>query len=84
MDYRLAPEHRFPTGLEDMLGAYSWARDNIARLGAPAGKVAMGGGSMGGNFAAVVVQEMKRCGEPQPALQLLIYPPSTRPARPRR
>ena len=74
VDYRLAPEHRFPAGLEDVLCAYRWARDNAARFGAPAGHVAVGGDSMGGNFAAIVAQEMKRLGEPQPALQLLIYP----------
>jgi acetyl esterase len=74
VDYRLAPEHRFPTGLEDVPAAYRWARDNTARSGAPAGKVAVGGDSMNGNFAAVVAQQMKRCGKPQPALQLLIYP----------
>ena len=74
VDYRLAPEHRFPAGLEDMLSAYRWARDNAARFGAPAGRAAIGGDSMGGNFAAVVAQEMKRAGEPQPDLQLLIYP----------
>jgi len=74
VDYRLAPEHRFPAGLEDVLAAYRWARDNTAAFGAPAGAVAIGGDSMGGNFAAVICQEMKRAGEPQPALQLLIYP----------
>lgn len=74
VDYRLAPEHRFPAGLEDMLAAYRWARSNTARFGAPDGKVAIGGDSMGGNFAAIIAQEMKRSGEPQPALQLLIYP----------
>ena len=74
VDYALAPEHRFPAGLEDMLAAYRWARDNADRFGAPPGHVAIGGDSIGGNFAAVVAQEMKRCGEAQPALQLLIYP----------
>jgi len=74
VDYRLAPEHRFPAGLEDVLAAYRWARENAARFGAPVGHVAVGGDSMGGNFAAIVAQEMKRLGEPQPALQLLIYP----------
>ncbi|MDR3513155.1 MAG: alpha/beta hydrolase [Caulobacteraceae bacterium] len=74
VDYRLAPEHRFPAGLEDVLAAYRWARDNATRFGAPAGHVAIGGDSMGGNFAAVLAQEMKRCGEPQPCMQLLIYP----------
>lgn len=74
VDYRLAPEHRFPAGLEDVLAAYRWARDNAETLGAPAGAVAIGGDSMGGNFAAIVAQELKRKGEPQPVLQLLIYP----------
>jgi acetyl esterase len=74
VDYRLAPEHRFPAGLEDVLAAYRWARDNAARFGAPVGHVAIGGDSMGGNFAAIIAQEMQRLGEPQPALQLLIYP----------
>lgn len=74
VDYRLAPEHPFPAGLEDVLAAYRWARDNTARFGVQPGRVAIGGDSMGGNFAAVVAQEMKRCGEPQPCLQLLIYP----------
>ena len=74
VDYRLAPEHRFPAGLEDVLAAYRWGRDNAARFGAPAGQAAIGGDSMGGNFAAVACQELKRKGEPQPALQLLIYP----------
>jgi acetyl esterase/lipase len=74
VDYRLAPEHRFPAGLEDVLAAYRWARANAERFGAPAGHAAIGGDSMGGNFAAVVAQEMKSTDEPQPALQLLIYP----------
>ncbi len=74
VDYRLAPEHRYPAGLEDTLAAYRWGRDNAARFGAPAGKAAIGGDSMGGNFSAILAQEMQRAGEPQPALQLLIYP----------
>lgn len=74
IDYRLAPEHRFPAGLEDVLAAYRWARDNTERFGAPKGLVSAGGDSMGGGFAAIVAQEMKRKGEPQPALQLLVYP----------
>jgi len=74
VDYRLAPDHRFPAGLDDVLAAYRWSRDNAARFGALAGTAAIGGDSMGGNFSAIVAQEMKRTGEPQPALQLLIYP----------
>ncbi len=74
VDYRLAPEHRFPAGLEDTLAAYRFARDNAGQFGAPRDKAAIGGDSMGGNFAAIICQELKRTGEPQPALQLLIYP----------
>jgi len=74
VEYRLAPEHRFPAGLDDVLAAYRWVRDQAARFGAPAGHAAIGGDSMGGNFAAVICQELKRAAEPQPALQLLIYP----------
>lgn len=74
VDYRLAPDHRFPAGLDDVLAAYRWGRDNAARFGAAPGVAAIGGDSMGGNFAAVLAQEMKRSGEAQPAFQLLIYP----------
>jgi acetyl esterase/lipase len=74
IDYRLAPEHRFPAGLDDSLAAVRWSRDNAARFGAPAGKVAVGGDSMGGNFTAVICQDLKRAGEPQPVVQLMVYP----------
>ena len=72
--YRLAPEHRFPAGLDDVLAAYRYGRDNAERFGAPIAQVAIGGDSWGGNLAAVACQELKRAGEPQPVLQLLIYP----------
>jgi acetyl esterase len=74
VDYRLAPEDPFPAGLEDVLAAYRWARDNAEALGAPKGRAAIGGDCMGGNFAAVVAQSLMQAGEPQPVLQLLIYP----------
>lgn len=74
VDYRLAPDHRFPAGLDDVLAAFRWSRDNAARFGALPGTAAIGGDSMGGNFSAIVAQEMQRTGEAQPALQLLIYP----------
>jgi len=74
VDYRLAPEDRFPAGLDDTLAAYRWARTNAGRFGAPVGVASIGGDAMGGNFAAVICQELRRHGEPQPALQLMIYP----------
>ena len=42
VDYRLAPENRFPAGLRDMLAAYRWSLVNTARFGAPDGRVAVG------------------------------------------
>ncbi len=72
VDYRLAPEHKFPAGLEDCMAAYSWAVDNAARYGAPVGKAAVGGDSMGGHFSAIMAQEFRKTKPP--VLQLLIYP----------
>ncbi|HRK69662.1 MAG TPA: alpha/beta hydrolase [Hyphomonas sp.] len=74
IDYRLAPQHIFPAGLNDCFAAYRWGVENAAKFGAPAGKAAVGGDSMGGNFSAIISQQMKREGGPMPALQLLIYP----------
>ncbi len=72
VDYRLAPEHKFPAGLEDATAAYLWAVENAARYGAPVGKAALGGDSMGGNFAAVIAQAQRKTKAP--VMQLLIYP----------
>ena len=74
VDYRLAPENKFPAGLEDVLAAYRHVRDNPGLYGGAGGGVAIGGDSMGGNFTAVICQMLKAAGEPQPALQLMIYP----------
>lgn len=74
VDYRLAPEHPWPAGLEDAIAAFKWTIANAAALGAAPGKVSVGGDSMGGNFAAIVAQEMQRHGKPGPHVQLLIYP----------
>ncbi|HYD86647.1 MAG TPA: alpha/beta hydrolase [Vitreimonas sp.] len=72
VEYRLAPEYKFPVGLEDCIAAYQWAVDNAARFGAPVGKAAVGGDSMGGHFAAIIAQEFRKTKPP--VLQLLIYP----------
>jgi len=74
VDYRLAPEHKFPAGLDDVLAAYRWGRDNAGRFGTAPDRAVIGGDSMGGNFAAVIPHELRRLGEAQPDLQLLIYP----------
>jgi acetyl esterase len=72
VDYRLAPEHRFPAGLDDVLAVYRWAREQAAAWGASG--AAIGGDSMGGSFAAIICQDLKRAGEAQPVLQLMLYP----------
>jgi acetyl esterase len=74
IEYRLAPEHKWPAGLDDAINSFIWARDHAADFGAPAGLAAAGGDSMGGNFTAILCQDLKARGLPQPNLQLLIYP----------
>jgi acetyl esterase/lipase len=74
VDYRLAPEHKYPAAVEDALAAFRWVRENAKALGGNPGRVAVGGDSAGGYLSAVVAQEMKRANEKPPVLQLLIYP----------
>lgn len=73
-DYRLAPEHKFPAGVEDCLAGYRWLRANAAELGGDPARVAVGGDSAGGNISIVVSQQTAAAGETPPDFQLLIYP----------
>ncbi len=75
VDYRLAPEHRFPAAYDDALAALRWVHAQAAALGIDASKLAVGGDSAGGNLAAAVALEARDADPPLPiAFQLLIYP----------
>lgn len=74
VDYRHAPEHKFPAPVEDAIAAYAWAVANTTSLGADGRRVGIGGDSAGGYLSAVVCLARKQAGLPQPHLQLLIYP----------
>lgn len=74
VDYRHAPEHKFPAAVEDAIAAFRWGQANAASLGANPERVGVGGDSAGGYLSAVICQAQKREGLKQPVLQLLIYP----------
>lgn len=73
VDYRLAPEHKFPAAADDALAAFRHVAARAGELGVDARRIAVGGDSAGGNLAAVVSLETR--GDPvRPIFQLLIYP----------
>jgi acetyl esterase len=74
VDYRLAPEHKFPAAVDDAIAATRWIADNAQSLGIDARRLAVGGDSAGGNLAAVVALDARDRGGPQLGFQLLIYP----------
>jgi acetyl esterase len=74
VDYRLAPEHKFPAGVEDCFAATKWVAAHAGELNVDANRLAIGGDSAGGNLSAVIAQLARDAGGPKIAFQLLIYP----------
>ena len=72
VDYRLAPEHRYPAAADDAYRSVTWAYAHGGRLGA--GQLAVGGSSAGGNIAAVAALRARDQGGPPLAAQLLHVP----------
>lgn len=74
VDYRLAPEHKFPAAVNDAVAAVKWVEINAATLGVDANRMAVGGDSAGGGLSAVTAQTAKANGGPHLAFQLLMFP----------
>jgi acetyl esterase len=74
VDYRLAPEYQFPAAVDDSYCVTKWAFENASELGLDPNRIAVGGDSAGGTFAAVVCQIAKQLGGPKLALQILFCP----------
>ena len=74
VEYRCAPEHRFPAAVQDCYTATRWVVDNAATLDVDPGKIAVGGSSAGGNLAAAVALMARDHDAPDLAYQVLVHP----------
>jgi acetyl esterase len=74
VDYRLAPEHKYPAAVEDAYAATQYLAEHAAEFGIDSSRIAVGGDSAGGNLAAVVSLLSRDRGGPRLKFQLLIYP----------
>lgn len=74
VDYRLAPENKFPAAVNDAYDAFLWTHNNSEELGIDRARIAIAGDSAGGNLAAASILKLTDEGKPLPALQILFYP----------
>ncbi|ALJ20458.1 alpha/beta hydrolase [Microbacterium sp. No. 7] len=74
VDYRLAPEHRYPIAVEDAWQALTWVEENLDSIAGGTVPIIVAGDSAGGNLAAIVAQRSRDRSGPPVALQVLIYP----------
>jgi acetyl esterase len=74
VDYRLAPEHKFPAATDDCLAVTRWLGEHAGEIGGDAKRIAVGGDSAGGNLAAVTALRLRDEGGPALVGQLLVYP----------
>lgn len=74
VDYRLAPEHKYPAAVDDAVRATEWIAENASQLGVDANRLAVGGDSAGGALAAIVCQQARKKGGPEIDFQLLMFP----------
>lgn len=74
VDYRLAPEHKYPAAVEDCYAATCWVAENAAAIGGDPMRIAVGGDSAGGNLTAVVTLKARDEDGPSIIFQLLVYP----------
>jgi acetyl esterase len=77
VDYRLAPEHPYPAGIDDCWAALRWVGEHAAELGGDPNRIAVAGDSAGGNISAVMAQLARDNGGPALVFQLLWYPSTT-------
>ena len=74
VDYRLAPENKYPAAVDDCYSALEWVHENAASIGGDSSRIAVVGDSAGGNLAAVVAQKAQDEEGPSICFQLLVYP----------